>query len=55
MPRHGVSECGIGCKGNDFIDYSYHFRGLFFIVVANFLALRHTRANKEVPFSVFNN
>lgn len=32
MPRHGVSECGIGCKDNENIDYLYHFRGLFLVV-----------------------
>ena len=25
MPRHGVSECGIGCKGNEKNDYSRIF------------------------------
>ena len=32
MPRHGVSECGIGCKGNEKIDYPYLFHGLFLAV-----------------------
>ena len=55
MPRHGVSENGIGCKGNEKSDYLYRFRGLFFMVAANFLVLRHTRINKQVPLSVFKN
>ena len=25
IPRHGVSECGIGCKGNEKNDYSRIF------------------------------
>ena len=32
MPRHGVSECGIGCKGNEKNDYSRIFSWLFFVV-----------------------
>ena len=32
MPRHGVSECGIGCKGNEKSDYSRIFSWLFFVV-----------------------
>ena len=32
MPRHGVSECSIGCKGNEKNDYSRIFSWLFFIV-----------------------
>ena len=28
--RYGVSESGIACKGNEKIDYSYLFQGLFF-------------------------
>ena len=29
MHRYGVSESGIACKGNEKIDYSYLFHGLF--------------------------
>ena len=28
--RYVVSESGIACKGNEKIDYSYLFQGLFF-------------------------
>ena len=31
MPRHGVSECSIGCKGNEKNDYSRIFSWLFFV------------------------
>ena len=30
--RYGVSESGIACKGNEKIDYSYLFQGLFLAV-----------------------
>ena len=32
MPQHGVSECGIGCKGNEKNDYSRIFSWLFCVV-----------------------
>ena len=32
MYRYGVSESGIACKGNEKIDYSYLFHGLFLAV-----------------------
>lgn len=32
MHRYGVSESGIACKGNEKIDYSYLFHGLFLAV-----------------------
>ena len=31
MPRHGVSDSGIGCKDNENNDYLHVFRGLFFV------------------------
>lgn len=31
MPRHGVSESGIGCKDSENNDYLHVFRGLFFV------------------------
>ena len=31
MPRHGVSECSIGCKDNEKNDYSRIFSWLFFV------------------------
>ena len=50
MPRHGVSECGIGCKDNDFIDYSYHFRGLFFIVCRKFPCIKAHKGKQRSAF-----
>ena len=43
MHRYGVSESGIICKGNEKIDYSYLFRGLFLAVRIKKLMFGHTK------------
>ena len=57
MYRYGVSESGIACKGNEKIDYSYLFHGLFLAVRIKTDVWAHKRrliAPKHTILLVFN-
>ena len=57
MHRYGVSESGIICKGNEKIDYSYLFRGLFLAVriKTDVWAHKEDLLRPNTPFSSFFN
>jgi len=47
MPRHGVSENGIGCKDNENNDYLHVFRGFFFMYSQEKRMFWHTNGQNK--------